>query len=99
MMTDRHGRPIRIGRDPREDIWVNAARTLTLQERMAAFQDISSLTGRSVKSITARAALLAAQERRENREWLALHLRKNWASGNAPEAVKSGPVRRYTEER
>jgi hypothetical protein len=87
-MIDRHGKPIRLSWAPHELEWVIAASALPRNERLAAYRDISDMTGRSIKAVSNRAGFIKAQERQKAREWLAVHLRKTRASGGFPEAPR-----------
>ena len=68
-MFDRFGDPIRVGWAEHELLWIDAAMTLPRGERFRAFEDIASLTGRTVANIQSyayrrRAAFLAPSEPR-----------------------------------
>ncbi len=88
MSIDRFGNAVRTGWQPHEIEWCAAAITLCVKEREAAYADIASLTGRPISAVRSRGKLLMAQDRQKTREWLALHLRKNWASGEPLEAPR-----------
>jgi hypothetical protein len=61
MMLDRFGKPIRVGWAIHEILWIEAALTLPRAERLAAFEDIASMTGRTVAGVQTRAYTLAAE--------------------------------------
>lgn len=62
-MIDRHGNRIDIGWAPHEILWLEAALTLRMTERMPAYQDIAEMTGRSVRAIQAKATGIIADSR------------------------------------
>lgn len=69
-MIDRFGNPILVGWSEHEDLWLAAAMSLpSRSDRIAAYQDISELTGRSFAVVLRRAELKlereATQRRRE----------------------------------
>lgn len=57
-MIDRHGNIIRVAWAKHEMEWLHAAVTLPLIQRMAAFHDISDLTGRSFRQVQSQASRL-----------------------------------------
>ena len=59
-MIDRFGAPIYVGWPEYQRLWILAALTLPRKERLAAFQDISDLTGRTLCAVQDRAYNLQA---------------------------------------
>jgi hypothetical protein len=53
-MKDRYGDPIRVGWSDHHIVWLEAAMTLSGEERDYAIQDIGELTGRSPEAVRAK---------------------------------------------
>jgi hypothetical protein len=61
--VDRWGRPIRLGWPRHHLVWIEAALTLPKMERLRAYEDISSLTGRSLTAVLQRAAVVRREQK------------------------------------
>jgi hypothetical protein len=61
---DRFGKPVRIGFAEHECLWIKAAMELPRRERLAAFNDIADMTGRSTAQIRSKAYALYNQAMR-----------------------------------
>lgn len=62
-MIDRHGNKVYVGWSRHEMLWLRAAISLPQAERMAAFRDISDLTGRPLSAIQDKATRVRQQDR------------------------------------
>lgn len=62
-MIDRHGNTILVGWSAHEILWVEAAMTLLPASKIAAFQDIADMTGRSYTAIVRKASDLVSAKR------------------------------------
>lgn len=58
-MKDRYGNRIMVAWAPHHILWIEAALTLPTQEKLAAFQDIAEMTGRSFVAVRQRASRLS----------------------------------------
>jgi hypothetical protein len=63
-MIDRYGIPIYIGWADHEVIWLQAAMTLDHGERLEAYQDIASMSGRTFKAVKQKASDMRESDRR-----------------------------------
>jgi ribonuclease D len=63
-MIDRWGVPIYVGWADHEIIWVQAAMTLDHGERLEAYQDIASMTGRTFKAVKQKVSDMRESDRR-----------------------------------
>lgn len=55
-MKDRFGKPVLVAWAAHEILWLEAALSLPKAERIAAYVDISSMTGRSIGAISGMAS-------------------------------------------
>lgn len=77
----------KIGWSPREIIWLKAALTLPAYDCLCALDDISSMSGRTVSAIRAKAMHLQAEKDREGqarREQWHLSQRGIYIAGKTP---------------
>lgn len=79
-MIDAGGRPVIVGWPEYQELWLRAAVSLPKRDRWEAYENIAEMTNRSLASVKRRAEALQAEDRRLAREFLALHLRKDWQS-------------------
>lgn len=79
-MIDAGGRPVTVGWPEYQELWLRAAVSLPKRDRWEAYENIAEMTNRSVASVKRRAEALQTEDRRIAREFLALHLRKDWQS-------------------
>jgi hypothetical protein len=64
-MIDRWGNPVRVAWAAHELLWIEAALSLDVRDRMAAFTDIAELTGRPRETVQRMAANLRSARKRE----------------------------------
>ena len=64
-MIDRWGKRIIVGWAEHEILWVKAAIKLPRDERIEAFQDIASMTGRTEFAVRDKAKDIRAQQRKD----------------------------------
>lgn len=63
MTIDRWGKTVLIGWADHEMEWVRAALTLPQRQRLDAFADIASMTGRTFCAVADRAGIVKARQR------------------------------------
>lgn len=92
-MIDHAGEDILVGWPDHHLVWIEAALTLALKERLAAYQDISDLTGRTFTAVRQKGYWLAEKRQAEQARIAAATSRRILVvdRGRGPNRLKLAP--------